>query len=424
MHLDDGQLKALIDDALPNLNRTPRGGPGAESAAQPAVGADSQGEGGFRGAAERVAWAEHLKQCRTCSRRAEELAAGGERVNALLSALTRVEVSSSAQAALRRFHSRYDRQKEVTVLNRIFDKPLRPVWAGVIVIALLAVSMSFAPVRAWAGQFLGLFRVQSVEVLPVDTTLMDQLTGNSALSQQIGKLLSSSVTYTKKPSKPQIVSSAAEATQLAGFRVRLPASRTDVPQLVVSKGSAFQFVVDRKMAQAVLDQAGRSDLQLPASLDGTTIKLNIPAGVSAAYGDCPSPQELANEQPASGSPGRRFNNCIILAQIPSPTVDTPPDLDIQKLAVLGLEFSGMKADQAQAYAQTVDWTSTLVIPVPRNAASYKQVQVDGVTGYLIQRPVDDAPQYALIWVNKGIVYAVGGLGTNTAPAVQMANSLK
>lgn len=404
MHLDDGQLRAFLDDP--------------------------------QAATEQSTASEHISQCHSCRRRADELAAGETRVNAQLSTLTRVGSEANAQLALKRFYARYDRQKEETVLNRIFAKSLRPAWAFVVVVALLVVSMSFAPVRAWAGQFLGLFRVQSVEVLPVDPTLMNQLTGDSALSQQIGQLLSSSMTFTKKPTKPQIVSTAADAGKMAGFKLRLPSSRTDTPQLVVSGGSAFQFVVDRKLAQSVLDQAGRSDLQLPASLDGATIKVSIPAGVSAGYGDCPNPDaEIAAAQNttlkegqkqtrSSGSPGRLYANCVMFVQIPSPTVDTPPDLNIEKLAELGLEFSGMKADQAQAYAQTVDWTSTLVIPVPRNAASYQSVQVDGVTGYLIQRPADDAPQYALVWVNKGIVYAVGGLGTNTASAIQMANSLK
>jgi hypothetical protein len=51
------------------------------------------------------------------------------------------------------------------------------------------------------------------------------------------------------------------------------------------------------------------------------------------------------------------------------------------------------------------------------------LSVDGVTGTLIQRPVDDAPQYVLIWVKNGIVYAIGGLGSDTQKAIQMANSL-
>lgn len=392
MHLDDGQLRAFLDDALP--------------------------------AAERAASAEHIALCHACHRRADELAADGVRVSAPLSALMSQEASTNPQVALRRFYVRYDRQKEDSVLNRIVGKPLRPVWALVVMVCLVAASMTFAPVRAWAGQFLGLFRVQTVEVLPVDPTLLDQLSGNSALGKQIGQLLSQSVTFSKKPTKPEVAKSAAEAGQLAGFKIRLPASRTDTPQLVVTGGSAFQFVVDRKLAQAVIEQAGRSDLQLPASLDGATIKVNIPAGVSAAYGDCPTAEELTDETLGSGPPGRRFVNCVILAQIPSPTVDTPPDLDVEKLAELGLELTGMAPDKAHAYAQAVDWTSTLVIPVPRNAASYKPVQVDGVTAYLIQRAADDAPEFALIWVNKGIVYAIGGLGTNSAAAIQMANSLK
>ena len=72
---------------------------------------------------------------------------------------------------------------------------------------------------------------------------------------------------------------------------------------------------------------------------------------------------------------------------------------------------------------TVDWTSTLVVPIPRNAATYEQVTVDGVTGTLIQRPADDAPRFALLWVKDGIVYAISGLGTNSEKAIEMANSL-
>jgi Na+/H+ antiporter NhaB len=104
-------------------------------------------------------------------------------------------------------------------------------------------------------------------------------------------------------------------------------------------------------------------------------------------------------------------------------VSAPAALNIAQLAQIGLEFTGMTSDQAAAFTQTVDWTSTLVIPLPKNAATYQQVTVDGVTGTLIQRPADDAPQYALLWVKNGIIYAISSLGTNSQQAVQMANSL-
>ncbi|HEX9028954.1 MAG TPA: DUF4367 domain-containing protein, partial [Anaerolineales bacterium] len=125
-----------------------------------------------------------------------------------------------------------------------------------------------------------------------------------------------------------------------------------------------------------------------------------------------------------GSKGRRYANCTVLAEIPSPTVDTPPDVDFKQLAEIGLQFTGMSAEQASQFSQSVDWTSSLVIPIPKNASTYQQVSVDGVTGTLIQRPVDDAPQYVLIWVKNGTIYAISSLGSDSAKAIDMANSLK
>ena len=99
-------------------------------------------------------------------------------------------------------------------------------------------------------------------------------------------------------------------------------------------------------------------------------------------------------------------------------------LDIAKLAQIGLEFTGMTAEEAAQFTSTVDWTSTLLVPIPKNAASYQQVPVDGVTGALIERPTDDAPQFALLWVKDGIIYTIGGLGDNSQKALEIANSLQ
>ena len=132
---------------------------------------------------------------------------------------------------------------------------------------------------------------------------------------------------------------------------------------------------------------------------------------------------MADESHDSGSPGRRYPDCVLFAEIPSPTVNAPADLDVAQLAQIGLEFTGMSSEEAAAFTSTVDWASTLIVPIPKNAAVYKQVEVDGVTGTLIQRPADDYPQFALIWVKDGIIYAISGLGTNSQQALDMANSL-
>ena len=71
-------------------------------------------------------------------------------------------------------------------------------------------------------------------------------------------------------------------------------------------------------------------------------------------------------------------------------------MDVAQLAQLGLEFTGMSAEEAAAFTSSIDWTSTLVIPIPRNAATYTDVSVDGVTGKLIEREYDHSPEYALL----------------------------
>lgn len=291
-----------------------------------------------------------------------------------------------------------------------------------IAVLLLAATLSFPQTRALADQLLNLFRVQQVTVLPVDFSDMQQLTGEGPVGQKISQLLSTSMTVTQKPSAPVSVADAAQASQLAGFSVRLPQGKTP-SQINVMKGSAFTFRIDRTKAQALLDEAGRSDLILPQSIDGKDVSVSIPAGVSAGYGTCPSNTGDTPGEFGSGSAGRRYADCILLAQIPSPTVSAPAEVNISHLVQIGLEFTGMSNEEAVAYTSSVDWTSTLVIPIPKNAATYQQVSVDGVTGTLIQRPGDDAPMFSLIWVKNGIIYAISGLGSNSDQALQLANAL-
>jgi hypothetical protein len=390
MHLNAGQLRAAIDNEL-----------------------DARAD-------------QHLAACPECRRRADELAAQSQRVAARFALLTpQADRAVSAPVALARFKSRRVlERKEIPMFNRMFSRKYRAAWALVAVVVLVAVSLTIPPVRAWAEGVLAQFRVSKISVVSVDPNLAKQLGGGTDLSKQISQLLSDSVTVTKKPQAVRTAANAAEASKLAGFPVRLPTTRSDAPQLTVQDSGAFQFIVNRARAQALLDQAGASNLKLPTSIDGAVIKVNIPSGVAAGYGDCPNLAQGADALNANGSPGRTMINCIVLTQIPSPSVDAPPDLDIQQIAELGLQFAGMTKDQAHAYASTVDWTSTLVVPIPRNAAQYKQVTVDGVNGYLIQRPQDDAPQYAIVWVKNGFIYAVGGIGSDTTSALAIANSLK
>jgi hypothetical protein len=86
----------------------------------------------------------------------------------------------------------------------------------------------------------------------------------------------------------------------------------------------------------------------------------------------------------------------------------------------------MSAEEAARFSQHVDWTTTLVVPLPPSAnLGYRDVPVDGVTGTLIRPPEHSryAEEYLLAWVKDGVVYALHGTG-EVEQALEIANSLQ
>ena len=386
-HLNDGQLRAALDGELEE------------------------------------AILQHLVSCPTCLARQDLIKAESQLAASELSFLASPtgQTGPAAETALNHFNQRIKNRKEISMFRKLFASPLLRV--GLAIVLILVVVLSFPQARAFADQVLNLFRVQQVVVVPVDFTGIKQLTGNDALGKQVSDLISSSITMQQKPGAPVTATDATQASQLAGFTVRVPQGMTP-SRISVENASAFTLKIDVAKAQALLNESGRSDLVLPTSIDGADVSVNIPASVSVAFGTCPDPAaQKSGVDLGSGSAGRQYPDCVILAELPTPTVSAPADLNIAQLAQIGLEFTGMTSDQAAAFTKTVDWTSTLVIPLPKNAATYQQVTADGVTGTLIQRPADDTPQYALLWVKNGIIYAISSLGTNSQQALDIANSL-
>ncbi len=386
MHLNDEQLRAYLDHELTG--------------------------------AERVA--EHLNACDKCRARLATIQARAQRVSGQFAMLEprATESPRAPQMAFAQFtQKQLALRKEGFSMRNIFSSRSRPLWIGLSVIVLLAIALTLPPVQAWAEGVLAQFRVKNIVVLPVDTTGLQSLNNNSTFAQRMSQLVSDSTKVLKESGKPQDAANAAEASKLAGFAVRLPSNRGNAARFTVQGGAAFEFVVNRARAQSLLNEAGFSSMQLPASIDKATIKVNMPAGVMAFYGDCPKKDPTA---PALAQPIAR--NCVVVSQMPSPTVDTPPNVDLTQLAEIGLQFTGMTKDQARAFSQNIDWTSTLVVPIPRNGSSYKQVQVDGVKGNLIETTYYGL-QYTLIWVKNGIIYVIEGAG-DPATAIAIADSMK
>ena len=366
----------------------------------------------------------HLAVCSACRLKVATLSQDAERVRAALATLAPAaeERFSDPQLAYARFQDQPQAEPRLAkYFSRVFSARWRPAWAGAALLAVLAACFSFAPARSWAQRVLAMLRVQKIAVVSIDTQALQGLQAGSEPGKMIGQFISDNIVVTMR-SEPQNAADASQADQLAGFPVRLLTARSDAPKITVQGEGGFQMTLNRERLQGILDEFGRTDLQLPSSIDGALVAVHIPKAVMAVYGQCPQPEKANSQNPPKASD---LVGCLMLAQVPSPTVSVPPELNIQQLATLALQAAGMSEQDAQAFCETVDWTSTLVIPIPRDAGSYETTNVDGVQGTLITLRgwSHGMPGYSLLWVKGGIIYSLTGFGS-AEQAVPLADSLE
>jgi anti-sigma factor RsiW len=359
---------------------------------------------------------QHLRACDTCRNYWAKVAAQTEQVRQKLDTLAPETAETPIDAALA--YTRYRQQYGSEFNNRdtwrhyMLNIWRRPLWGGIAAACALVLLLSFAPSRTWAQKFLAMLRVQKLAVVPVDFSAISSENGNTGKGKLIAQLISDNVVVTMDPGKPVIASNLETAREMAGFNLRTLDTLGSPEQISVSGEGAFHMTLDRDRIQAVLDQAGRSDVQIPDAVDGSTVAVHAPKLVRLLYGACSE----------KGAPSGE--NCIEFAQVPSPTVSVPPSLDIAALAEAGLQVAGMSAAEAHAFCQTVDWSSTLVIPIPQNGSSYRTIPVDGVSGTLIEAMPHGnfIGRYALIWIKNGVVYSLSGKG-QPDKALSLAASL-
>jgi anti-sigma factor RsiW len=369
---------------------------------------------------------EHLKSCVVCEAELKSLRDHAARVRDGLDRLPELSGADNSAMAWAAFQSKREDWMEEHQSRWSLGRRLSLAGAAIASIAVVLV-LTVAPVRAWAESLLGIFRVERFTVLEIDPSTLkgNALQNNQLLNQTISRVLSDEVTITQKPQKPQPVADAAAASKAAGFAVQLLPGETPSGVLVES-GAAMQMKLNRDRIQSILDEAGRSDLQIPASVDGATVGVRVPAGIMAFYGNCGDKASgLFFSSGAAGKEAKEADaSCISLIQLPSPVVSAPQEIDPAQIAQVALQFMGMNANDAANFTQTVDWTSTLVLPVERGKTKYEQVYVNGNEAALI-RPANQGPagHYSLMWVDNGIVFALGGTGDNTT-AVNLASQLQ
>jgi hypothetical protein len=257
-------------------------------------------------------------------------------------------------------------------------------------IAVVGFAFTLPPVRAAAEAFLDLFRVRQFTGVQFDPTRLQSLESSGISPEAI---FGNVEPLTDFELEPVSYATAAEAGQAAGIGVRTPAwlpNGYSSTGIMVSAEHAARITVNTAGLQAVLDALGLADVELPQGLDGETVTVRVPPIVSQGF--------------ANG------DRVVLVVQAKSPDMTFPAGLDLSKLAYAGLRVLGMSRDEAYRMSVTIDWRSTLIVPIPSKALAYRPINVSGNDGLLIEGLAagEAHPGSVLMWSAGEQTYAVAG----------------
>jgi Putative zinc-finger len=389
------------------------------------------------GGSELEAVNQHLAACADCRSRFEKLSTETARTQHLLGSLAPGAGEPSPAAAYAQFSAQFGMAPEPkpSWINRLFAPRWRPVWGLAAAAVAVAILVGVGPVRLLAQRVLAMLRVQKITVVSIDpTTLMSGSEPDSRPYKLINQFFSDNVVVTIDPGKPEVVPTVTKAAQLAGYPIRTIGNLGAPQRVEVNGETAFQMTVNRDRVETLLDEVGRSDVRIPESANGALVAVHIPKIVFSMYGECPVRRRSGDSNPKSRSEelaerkmermaDTKNTNCTYLVQAPSPTVSVPPELNMSEIAEAALELAGMSPAEAHSFCQTVDWSSTLVVPIPRNSSSYQNVSVDGVEGTLITETLVQENRYSLLWIKNGVIHSLMGHGSSS-DALTLAASLR
>lgn len=349
----------------------------------------------------------HVEACAACQARLGRLQAQRERVSGTLSALTPAPLEQpNARRALAGLRMTIDKRKGGTMFDQIKNsRRAQRMLAGIAALVVVVGLFALAPVRALARDFLGLFRVERFMVVNVDAERMEQIAEALDESMFFGE-----EEMLEEPGEPVEVGSLDEAAVQAGFRPGKPEGYGEPTSIQVTGASSRRFTPDVEALRAVFETMGLDPALLPEGIDGQPFEISVPAGIVQVYDD--------------GAPDRREDFSIM--QVPSPSVEVPEGVDVQALGEAMLQLLGMSPEEAARLSASIDWTTTLVLPVPIDAATVQEVNVKGTTGLLF-----DASDYedidggggALLWQKNGIVTMIVG-GDSSIDLLEIAAALE
>ena len=254
---------------------------------------------------------------------------------------------------------------------------------------LLAVGLFALPsVRAGAETFLDLFRVVNFVAISVPTERLTALQRGLDLPRMLGE----QVHVVQASGPPQSVATAEQAGVLAGVAVHLPTWLPDgltLQGIEVLGEQRWTVAASSKKLQQVLDTLGINDLVVPPGLDGQSANIHVYPSLHVAY-------------------GARTGH-VQFVQGRQPEAVLPHGTDLPLLAEIGLRVLGFEPNEARRFANSIDWRTTLLVPVPVSIAHFREVDIGAGTGLLIETPGTNGPPTSqLLWSAGNSVFALIG----------------
>jgi hypothetical protein len=336
----------------------------------------------------------HIERCEVCRARLEKLEDEQRRVSDALDALSPGLLDQPDQRrALAAFKSTVNGRNKLTMFEKIrTNKAVQRVLSAVAGVAVLVGLFSLAPVRAFASDFLSLFRVDSFTVVNVDPDRIEELA--QAMEDQ-GDALFGEEEMLDEVEPPVEVATVGEAADMVDFVVRKPLDYGEPDRITVSDEGKIRLRPDVALMREILMSVGLDPELVPEEVDGEPFDVTIPESVTMVYGD--------------GTPDD--DGEFVLTQMPSPTAEIPDGVDMEALGEAMLLVLGMDSDEAARMSRRIDWTSTLVVPVSIGSGSAEEVEVDNTIGLLLEsesQGPDDQARCGLLWQRGGILYSITG----------------
>ena len=293
----------------------------------------------------------------------------------------------------------------------------RPAFVSLASAAGLTALLMVPSVRVAAQGFLELFRVKKVAAVPADFQRLDELADNIDMKA----LLGDHVQVLVDPGPLRRLDGVEEAADLTGMPIKLPAELprgVTGPTVRYRPEGLFKVTADMGRVEAILEALKIDDVEIPWEAHGAVFTVKAPPLVEMRY--------------------QRGESEIVFLQSRSPEAELPPGVDLARLGEVALRMQGLSAAEARSFAKTIDWSSTLVVPVPTLGSEYREVELHGTKGLLVtmsrhagrgrsaKRLVAGPPgarRSALVWTADDRLFSLNAPGSGT-DLLRMAHSIR